>query len=116
MASPLPKTNAPASAKYHAIVHNVPPVAAPARPVIAQSGSGDTANIVLPAPNFGGALMRTVRMPQPRKIQTISDSVQAVTRPLTPKIDQSNQSFDSVIFPSFHTLRAMMAMTAAPIP
>ena len=54
--------------------------------------------------------------PESRNTQTISLSVQAVTSALTAKIPHSSQSRASVILTSFTALRAMMAMTAAPIP
>jgi len=46
----------------------------------------------------------------------ISDSVQAVTSPLAAKSVQRSRSLPSVMRTSFSTLRAMMAITAAPIP
>ena len=61
---------------------------------------------------------RTARpmTPPVTKTQTISDSVQAVMVAAARKMDHSSQSRASVIRTSFQALRAMIAMTAAPIP
>ena len=46
----------------------------------------------------------------------ISDSVQAVVIALTANSPHSRRSLPSVIFTSLSALRAMMAITAAPMP
>jgi hypothetical protein len=53
--------------------------------------------------------------PASRKSQTISDSVHAVISPLTTKMIHATVSL-SVLRVSFHALRAMIAITAAPMP
>src|SRR5688572_18318739 len=122
MASPLPKTNAPASAKYHAMLHSVPAEAAAPNPVIDQAGhdhpTGSDKALMADAarPHLGGALMNKESTPLPKNNHTISDSVQAVTTALTMNRAQSRRSLLSVILPNFHTLRPMIAMTAAPMP
>ena len=54
--------------------------------------------------------------PEARNSQMISDSVQAVVSALTPNSAHSSRSFPRVSFTSLSALRAMMAMTAAPMP
>jgi hypothetical protein len=54
--------------------------------------------------------------PDATNSQMISDSVHAVTTRLTPNSAQSRRSRASVMLTSFVALRAMIAMTAAPIP
>src|SRR5688500_1114362 len=112
MASPLPNTNAPASAKYQPIVARVPAVAGPWMPVRLQSGSTTAADPV----KVGGAFTSMARSPAPTNNHTISDSVQAVTSALTAKIAHINRSLLRLIFVSFHALRATMAITAEPTP
>src|SRR3954464_7420876 len=77
IASPLPKTNAPASAKYQAIVHRVLSDATPPSPDNHQGGNGSASATL--RPSFGGALTSSASTPLPRKIHITSDSVQAVT-------------------------------------
>ncbi len=68
------------------------------------------------APSRGGALTSRTSAPAARNSQTISVAVKAVTARRTAKMPQGRRSFWTVIFTSLTLLRAMMAMTAAPIP
>src|SRR3954463_16807327 len=99
IASPLPKTNAPASAKYQAIVQSVLSDATPPSPESHQGGKGST-NAEL-QPSFGGALTRSASKPLPTNSQITSDSVHAVITALTANSAQSRRSLARVIFPSF---------------
>jgi hypothetical protein len=112
MASPLPKMNAPASANSHAMRPRLPSGAGPCSPVTSQ-GHGATTSV---APARRGLLATSATTPQRTKSQTSSDSVHAVTRALARKSTHRSQSLPSVLFVSFHALRAMIAMTAAPMP
>src|SRR4051812_48359036 len=116
MARPLPKTNAPASAKNQPIFQSVPAVASPWTPlsIQLQSDHGATANI--PAEPLGMDLTALATTPLSTNSQMASDSLQAVTSALSMKMPHSRRSPASVSFSSFCTLRAMMEMTAAPIP
>ena len=115
IASPLPKTNSPAPAKYTRIFQSTPSDVGPPSAVASPGTAGMHARA-----RDAGALSRPRRSigtsPHNRKTQMISDSVQAVTSALAVKSTQSNRSRPSVIRTSFRTLRAMMAITAAPIP
>ncbi len=112
IASPLPKTNAPASVKYQAIFQSTEPSAGPCNPV-RRSGQGNTAAVTLPA---GGRAAIAPRTPATRNTPTISVSVIAVTSAEAPKNTHRSFAFPIVAFASFHALRAMIPMTAAPIP
>ena len=68
------------------------------------------------AATFGGPRVSAGMSPHNRNTQMISDSVQAVTTALAAKMAHRSRSRPSVIRTSFSTLRAMMAITAAPIP
>ena len=81
-----------------------------------RSQAGATAAADARGRKRGGALTSKVRTPHPRNSQTISVAVMAVTAIMTRKMAQRSASFWMVIFTSFTALRAMMAMTAAPIP
>ena len=97
-----------------AIVQSVPTDAVPLIPATNQSGM--TPRLLLPPPSRGGALSSIVITPLARKSHTISDSVRAVTVPLPANSAHKSQSFDSVILTSLKALRAMIAITAAPMP
>jgi len=62
------------------------------------------------------ALARSATKPQPKKIQMISFSVQPVMIPLIANNAVRTGSFPTVARASLYALRAMMAITAAPIP
>src|SRR5499426_967767 len=82
MASPLPKTNAPASPKNTAILRSVGQSIVAVTIDAVGSWSAAIATPGSPAlPNqlFGGARMSHTSTPAPRKSQTISDSVTIVT-------------------------------------
>ncbi len=68
------------------------------------------------ARSLGGAFTRSETTPHPRNSQTISVAVVAVTAIIKRKMPQRSRSRCTVIRTSFTALRAMMAMTAAPIP
>ncbi len=112
IARPLPKTKAPASAKYHAMRQSVLASAGPCSP-LTRSGQGITR--AARARCAGSRRSRYVT-PAARKSQTISDSVHAVTAALARKRTHSATSRSSVLRASFQALRAMIAMTAAPMP
>src|SRR5438046_2289214 len=100
MAKPLPNTNAPASAKYHAIVTSVAVDAAPASPEMDQSGSGNKASVEVPAEERGGASTSRARMPLARNSHATSDSVQAVTTALIANRHHNKTFLASVSFVS----------------
>ena len=79
MASPLPKTKAPASAKYQPMVQSVAADAGPASPEMDQRGSGNMPSAAAPVPRRGGAFTNMASKPLARKSQTTSDSVHAMT-------------------------------------
>jgi hypothetical protein len=87
IASPLPKTNSPAPAKYARIFHNTPTDAGPPRPVASPGAVGRNARarvvgaVCRPRTSIGTS-------PHNRNTQTISDSVQAVTSALAVKSTQ----------------------------
>ena len=113
MASPLPKTTAPAAVKNQRIFHRSGSVAGPPSP--ASSQCGGTRAAAAPGQRNG---VRTSITPTPerRKIQRISFSVQPVTTALMRKTSQRSRSRASVILSSLTALRAITAITAAPIP
>jgi hypothetical protein len=80
------------------------------------SHTGPSASAVERAATERTPRTRNPRMPPAMNTHTISDSVHAVTAPAARKIDHRSQSVASVIRTSFHTLRPMMAITAAPMP
>src|SRR3954451_3530754 len=100
MARPLPKTNAPASAKYQPRVHRVAAEAGPANPEIDQSERGSIPSAPLAFTHLGGAFAHMASTPLARNSQMISDSVQAVTIVLTENSAQSKRSRAKVIFTS----------------
>ena len=113
MARPLPNTTAPAPVKNQRIFKRTGMVAGPSSPASSQcAGKIESADV----PRQKGVRTSMETTPDSRNTQTISLSVQAVTSALTAKIPQSSQSRARVIFTSFTALRAMMAMTAAPMP
>src|SRR4051812_8342020 len=114
MASPLPNTNAPASAKYQAIFHKVASTAGPAKPVIDHAGSGMSSSAASAAPRLGAALINSATTPLATNNHMTSDSVQAVTTALVANSTHNRGSRASVSFVSLCTLRAMIAITAAP--
>ena len=116
MARPLPNTNAPASAKYQPIRHSVSLVAGPARPATSPGGSSTSPRAALGRRANGLARTTSASAPAPTNTQTISDSVQAVTSAATANRLQSSTSRPRVSRVNFTALRAMMAMTAAPMP
>jgi len=69
------------------------------------------------APARGNGVRTSITAtPEARKIQSTSCSVQAVTTALTRNVPQRRKSRASVILTSLNALRAMTAMTAAPMP
>ena len=112
MASPLPKTNAPASAKYQAMRQSSP-TPGPRIPEKSQVGTSSADKV---AGDGRHAFARSATNPQPKKIQMNSFSVQPVTIALTANKAMRTGSLPTVDRASFQALRAMMAMTAAPIP
>lgn len=81
MASPLPKTNKPAPAKYQTIVQRVTPDAGPANPK-ATAGQGAMTG-TLPGARLGGPARTSIATtPHAMNTHTISDSAQAVTSAL----------------------------------
>jgi hypothetical protein len=68
------------------------------------------------AVNRGKERTTKTSSPLARKTQMISDSVQAVMMALPAKTAQSSRSFLMVKRTSLKALRAMIAMTAAPMP
>ena len=107
MARPLPKTNAPASVKYQAIRQSVSCVAGPERPVKRIGGASGIPRATDP---LGSRRDRTstARIPAPRKTQTISDSVQAVTSAATANSPHRSASLPSVSRVSLKAPRAMI--------
>src|SRR5262245_39184849 len=82
MASPLPKTNAPASPKNTAILRSVGQSSVDATADAVGSWSAAMAtpgSPPLPIQFFGGARISQTSTPAPRKSQTISDCVTIVT-------------------------------------
>ena len=116
MARPLPKTNAPASAKKRSILISVPPDATPCSPVTKTFAQGANDRAAVALLRRGGAFTIKATAPLRRKTQTTSRAVHAVTRVFKAKRLQRSQSFASVIRTSFTALRATMAITAAPMP
>ena len=115
MARPLPNTNAPASAKYQ-VIHNVAELAGPCSPLTHHASHGATDNGRQARRNCGPVRTSGTTKPHSRKIQTISDSVQAVTMALTANSSHRSQSCDKVMRVSLTALRAIIAITAAPMP
>src|SRR5206468_1635433 len=115
IASPLPNTNRPAPAKYSRIFHSTPTEAGPPSAVRSR-GPVDRKATAGAATAVRRSCTTTGTSPHNRNTQMISDSVQAVTRALTVNRSQRSLSRPSVMRTSFRTLRAMMAMTEAPIP
>ncbi len=116
MASPLPKTTAPAPMKKTRIFHSTGRVAGPSSPATNQCGGTKSIAVVRNRSQLGGVRISIAATPAARKIQRISFSVQPVTIALTMKMIQSRRSRARVSFTSLVALRAMMAITAAPIP
>jgi hypothetical protein len=115
IARPLPNTKAPASVKYQPIRQSVSGVAGAARPVIRTGGSA-IAPSTGERPRSSGERTRTASSPAPRKTHRTSDSVQAVTIAAIENSPHSRMSRPSVRRVSFTALRAMTAITAAPMP
>src|SRR2546427_10828411 len=112
IASPLPKTNAPASVKYQAMRQSSPSPG-PRMPEMSQGGMSSADAV--PA-DGRPALASSAAKPQPKKIQMISFSVQPVTTALIANSAMSTGSRPTVARVSLYALRTMTAMTAAPIP
>src|SRR5215467_12120113 len=93
--------------------HSTEPVAGPWSPVNHQAHG---ANELACAAKRGRIRTRYTSTPLAMNTHTISDSVSAVTAALTANTAHSSGSFASVSFVSFWTLRAMIAITAAPTP
>ena len=91
------------------------PAPGPCKPVTSQGKNGRTTAAVVALRSWM-VFTPSARAPAPRKIQMISFSVTAVTMPLTAKIPMSSLSRPTVMRMSLTALRAMMAMTAAPMP
>jgi hypothetical protein len=102
----------PPAAKYQKNLAAVLKFATPETP--AKSHTGITAAATALAADC--LRNRTFATPNRKKSKTTSDSVQAVTNALIPKTAHKIQSVAIVDFASLQPLRAMMAMTAAPIP
>src|SRR6266851_2800563 len=113
IARPLPNTTAPAPVKNQRIFNRTGMVAGPSRPASSHC-VGKIARVEAPRQNGVRTSMATT--PESRKTHTISLSVQPVTSALMAKIAHRSQSRARVILTSFTALRAMIAMTAAPIP
>src|SRR5437016_2310722 len=116
IASPLPNTNSPAAAKYANTFQSTPTDATPVRPDVSHAGHGATSNALLASDGRTRARASSGMNPEATKTQTISLAVQAVTATLTANSPQSNRSRPSVARASFAALRAMIAITAAPMP
>ena len=116
MARPLPKTTAPADVKNQRIFHRTGPVAAPSSPANNQCGGAMSIAAPRRRSQPGGVRTTIAAIPPARKIQRISCSVHPVTTPLTAKMTHNSRSRPSVSFTSLVALRAMIAMTAAPMP
>ncbi len=115
MASPLPNTNAPASVKYQAIRHSSPGFG-PRSPATSQPNHGAIESAVVVLWDGSHAFAISARRPQPRNTHRISFSVHAVTSALATRIRMSSGSLPTVRRPSLTALRAMIAITAAPMP
>src|SRR5690349_802275 len=99
MASPLPKTKAPASANVRPTFSmsghaTVTPIGT--APASATSSPGGTRDESATADRRERTISATT--PEPRNNQTTSDSVHAVVTALTPNNVQSNQSLANVSF------------------
>ena len=102
MASPLPKTKAPAAAKKVNSAHRVPPAVAPTASRAARGSGEKLATPVFPflqafQNDLGGALTSQTRRPAARKSSTCSDCVRMVTIAVTRKIAQSSGSRPMVL-------------------
>ncbi len=111
MASPLPKTKAPALAKNQKSEN---PVVAPP-PLVAASATGGRTTSSDARRVFHIWIIQATT-PPPVMSERISVCVTAVASALTTKIAQSSPSRPSVRRTSLYALRRMMAMTAAPMP
>ena len=113
IASPLPKTKEPASAKYHAIVTSTPVPATPWIPEEHPRQERCSSAWTVP---FGSSPDEhrddTRRQKEPNDLRFGP----GVATPLMAKMVQRSVSFERVSLTSLTTLRAMMAMTAAPMP
>src|SRR5262245_15745126 len=96
MASPLPKTNAPALVKNTKICHSVSLWLACPGVTVANSGKLTDPAVAARLSQAGGALANQETNPAPRKNRTASDSVAIVTAALVRKINQSSQSLPIV--------------------
>jgi hypothetical protein len=84
-------------------------------PVKQSSGKSDE-NVLLAGRRVGKALASKFTAPPSRKSQMISCEVHAVETARIANIPQSSLSFPSVSFVSLNAERAIMPMTAAPMP
>src|SRR6185369_2509323 len=96
MASPLPNTNVPASAKQDAMRQRTDAGASPCTPVSSHGqGTSTSAEDAVDRPRASSATT-----PQSTNSHTTSDSVHAVTNALTRNSAHSSQSLPSVLFVS----------------
>src|SRR5258707_4940150 len=111
MASPLPKTKAPAAVKKVKSAHSVPPVT-PTTANTAARGTGEKlATPDFPLPQdfqnvLGGDLTSQTRRPAARNSSTCSACVRMVTTDVTRYIPQSNQSRPMVLVGNSYVLLA----------
>ncbi len=111
IASPLPKTNAPAPVKNHAIFASTGQSARPYSPLVSQGATAIAAAVEEPR-----ARAAITTAPAPRKSATSSRPVKPVTAASTANTAQSSLSFPRVRRSSLTTLRAISTSTAPPTP
>src|SRR2546428_1136503 len=95
MASPLPKTNSPAAAKYQKTFHSTPRDATPLSPATSHAGQGVTRSAWDGDAGRVRSRATTGTNPEATNSHTTSDAVQAVTTRLTARSEEHTSELQS---------------------